>query len=275
MPTGTTRLAAVIGDPIRHSLSPAVFNAAFDFVGLDWVYVAFEVAPDATGAAVEAMRTLGIDGLSVTMPHKTEAVRYLDRLSETAQQLGAVNCIARDGSALVGHNTDGAGFIAALKHDGGFDPVGRSFVVLGAGGAARAVILALSDAGAGEIVVVNRSAERGELAAALGGSVSRLGLPGDVSNADVVVNATSVGMGGDGIPISVEFLRPGQLVVDLVYHPVRTPLLEIAESKGVSTLDGVGMLVRQGAAAFELWTGQSAPVAAMSNAARTALYAGQ
>jgi shikimate dehydrogenase len=269
--SGHTRLAAVIGDPIRHSLSPTIFNAAFDEVGLDWVYLAFEVAEPDTAAALDAARVLGIEGLSVTMPHKTAVARLVDELTPSARTLDAVNCVVRDGRRLVGHNTDGAGFVASLAADAGFDPAGRACVVLGAGGAARAVVLALSEAGAGQVSVVNRTADRAESTASLAGTVGRVGVAGDARRADLVVNATSVGMGGDGCPIDPDLLGPGQLVADLVYHPVTTPLLEAAQARGAATLDGVGMLVHQGAVAFGLWTGRPAPVAAMGTAARAAL----
>jgi shikimate dehydrogenase len=273
--SGHTRLAAVIGDPIRHSLSPAIFNAAFAEVGLDWAYLAFEVAPDATAGALDAVRVLGIAGLSVTMPHKSATASMVDELSDAARRLGAVNCVVLDGRRLVGHNTDGAGFVASLVHDAGFDPAGRRCVVLGAGGAARAVVLALATSGAADVVVVNRTPDRAASTAALAGAVGRVGTVDDLAAAGLAVNATSVGMGGEGCPVDPDRLDPRHLVADLVYHPVVTPLLDGARSRGASVLDGVGMLVRQGAIAFELWTGRPAPVEAMSAAARAALADGR
>ena len=269
--SGDTRVAAVIGDPIRHSLSPTIFNAAFAEVGLDWVYLAFEVAEADTAGALDAARALGIQGLSVTMPHKTAAAKLVDELTSSARTLGAVNCVARDGRRLIGHNTDGAGFIASLTHDAGFAPAGRSCLVLGSGGAARAVVLALAEAGADEVIVVNRTRERAELTAGLAGRAGRVGSAADAGRADLVVNATSVGMGGKGCPIDAELLGSGHLVADLVYHPVSTPLLEQARLRGAATLDGVGMLVHQGAVAFELWTGRPAPLEVMASSARAAL----
>jgi len=273
--SGETRLAAVIGDPIRHSLSPTIFNAAFAELGLDWAYLAFEVAEGDTAAALDAARVLGVEGLSVTMPHKTATAHLVDELTDAARTLDAVNCVVRDGQRLVGHNTDGAGFVASLADDAGFDPAGRSCLVLGAGGAARAVVLALAGAGAAEVVVVNRTAERAAATAALAGPLGRVGSAADVSAAALVVNATSVGMGGQGCPLDPDGLGPGQLVADLVYHPVSTPLLQAAAARGAGVLDGVGMLVHQGAVALELWTGRTAPVAAMSAAARAALASGR
>jgi len=269
--SGRTRLAGVIGDPIRHSLSPVIFNAAFAEADLDWAYVAFEVASGDTAAALDAVRALGIDGLSVTMPHKTDAAHLVDDVTDVARALDAVNCVVRDGRHLTGHNTDGAGFVASLRHDAGFDPAGRRCVVLGAGGAARAVVLALGAAGAAEVVVVNRTAERAVTTAALAGEAGRSGDASAMATAELVVNATSVGMGGDGLPVDPDLVGPHLLVADLVYHPVSTPFLQAAADRGAAVLDGVGMLVHQGAVAFELWTGQPAPVDAMRDAARAAL----
>jgi shikimate dehydrogenase len=211
------------------------------------------------------------------MPHKSAAAELVDELSDAARTLGADNCVVPDGRRLIGHNTDGDGFVGSLRHDAGFDPDGRSCVVLGAGGAARAVVLALAGAGAAEVVVVNRTPDRAVSTAELAGAVGRVGSPDDLAGAlagaDLVVNATSVGMGGAGCPLDIALLGPRHLVADLVYHPVVTPLLEGAAAQGAAVLDGVGMLVRQGAVAFERWTGRPAPVEAMNRAARAALAA--
>lgn len=267
--TAATRVAGVIGDPVRHSLSPAIHNAGFRARGLDWVYAAFPVPAGRGAEAVAAVRTLGLAGLSVTMPHKADVIAALDGLSDTARALGAVNTIHWRGTDLVGDNTDGPGFVEALG-DEGVEPAGRRFVVLGAGGAARAVVLALGGAGAAEVVVVNRSASRGEAAAALAGRAGRPGTPADVAGADVVVNATPLGMAGVGagaLPLDAGRLRPGQVVVDLVYHPADTPLLAAARAAGATAVGGVGMLVHQAGAAFRLWTGADPPLAAMAAAA--------
>src|SRR4051812_28708945 len=159
-PTGTTRLAGVIGQPIRHSLSPILYNAAFKALDLDWAFLAFEVAAGEGAAAIEAARGLGLDGLAVTMPHKHAVIPALDRLSPTAAALGAVNVIVREGSELAGDSTDGPGFLDAIREDEGFDPRNRSCAVVGAGGAGRAVVRSLAEAGAAEIIVINRSEER-------------------------------------------------------------------------------------------------------------------
>ena len=180
MISGATRSAGVIGLPIRHSLSPAIFNAAFAASGLDWAYLAFEVPEGAAGLAMAGVRSLGLEGVSVTMPHKAAVIGALDELSDDAEVLGAVNCVARRGTMLIGHNTDGPGFVDSLRVDEGLDPAGRSFAVVGAGGAARAVVRALGRAGASAVVVVNRSADAAEQAAALAGAVGRVGVAEDV-----------------------------------------------------------------------------------------------
>lgn len=269
MLSGDTRVAAVIGHPVRHSLSPAIHNAAFAALDLDWAYVAFDVAPDATAGAIEAVRTLGIGGLSVTMPHKDGAARAVDRLTADAEALGAVNCVVPlAGGDLLGANTDGAGFLDALRLDQGVSPDGRRCVVLGAGGAARAVVLALVGAGAREVTVVNRTPERAAEAVALAGAIGRVGPPEVTADAEIVVNATPVGMDGTASPLPGAHFGAGQVVIDLLYHPAVTPLLERAEADGATVANGLGMLVHQAAHAFTHWTGVEAPVAAMAAAAR-------
>lgn len=268
-PSGTTRVAAVIGDPISHSLSPVIFNAAFEAAGLDWVFVAHRVPAGETARALDGVRAMGVAGLSVTMPHKEAAFAAVDEVTTEARVLGAVNCVVNRDSHLVGHNTDGAGLVAALSADG--VPVdGQRCVVLGGGGAARSVVAALARAGS-EVTVVNRSADRARAAAALAGERGRVGDQADVAVASIVVNATSVGMGGDGLVVPADLLSPGQVVVDLVYHPVETPLLTAARARGARAIDGVGMLVQQGALAFTLWTGAEPPIEVMNDAARAAL----
>src|SRR4051794_5137806 len=172
--SGSTRVAGVIGMPVRHSLSPVIVNAAFEALGVDWSYVAFEVAAEDIEAALTGMRALRLGGLSVTMPHKERVAELVDGCSADAAALGAVNCVLLEGNRLVGENTDGSGFLDALHGDLGFDPEGRRAVVVGAGGAARAVVLALARAGAADVVVVNRTKAKAERAAALAGSVGRV-----------------------------------------------------------------------------------------------------
>ena len=270
-PSGTSIVVGVIGDPVRHSLSPVLHNAAFAALGLDWVSVAFGVPSGALDAALAGARALGLRGLSVTMPHKEAAFSKVDRASEAAARLGAVNCVLVEPDGLLGENTDGAGFVAALRRGAGFDPSGRRCLVAGAGGAARAVVLALGQAGASEVVVVGRSPARVADAASLAGEAGRAGAPSEAAGAELVVNATPLGMAGTegaGLlpPIDPELVGPGQLVVDLVYAPRPTRWLVLARRRGATTLDGLGMLVNQAALQIELWSGRHAPVEAMWHA---------
>jgi shikimate dehydrogenase len=262
--------AGVIGWPIRHSLSPAIFTAAFAATDLDWVYDAFEV-PEGEAAGLVAKVRDELAGLSVTMPHKAAVIPALDDLTPTARELGAVNCIARDGGRLVGHSTDGAGLVDSLRLDDGIELSGRRVVLLGAGGAGRAVARAVGAEGA-EVVVVNRSPEPAAKAARLAGPAARVGTAAEVAGADVVINATSLGMGDDGrLPFDPAFLGAGQVVVDLVYHPAVTPLLAAAGAAGARAVGGLGMLVHQAAHAFRLWTGEEPPLSAMRAGAERGL----
>jgi shikimate dehydrogenase len=272
--TGATRVGAVIGDPVAHSLSPTIHNAAFAATGFDGVFVALPVRPDNLGAAIAGVRALDLLGVSVTMPHKAAVINHLDDVRPAAAALGAVNCVVRDGNRLLGANTDGVGFVDAVRA-ASVDLVGARVLVLGAGGAARAVIRALVDAGVAEVGLVNRSVGRAEAAVPIGGGVARVAKATDAPDYDVVVNATSVGMGVAAtdrvLPLAPDLLRPGHVVVDLVYDPVDTGLLDAARTVGARAVDGVGMLVHQAAHAFTLWTGLEAPVAVMDRAAREAL----
>lgn len=276
MPSG--RLAAVIGSPVAHSLSPAIHRAAFDAAGVGWSYVAFDVAPGAAANALDAMRTLGIAGLSVTMPHKTDVAELVDRLDPAAGALRSVNTVSWDGDDLVGSSTDGAGFVASLEA-AGVEVDGARVAVIGAGGAGRSVIDALARAGAPDITVLNRSAQRAEQAAALAPSAS-VGIQSDITRADIVVNATSVGMGvgpdaarETDLPCDPSLFRDGQVVADLVYHPLETAWLRTAAERGARIVDGLGMLVHQAALQQRIWLGEAAAVdvTAMRQAALSAL----
>ncbi|HUJ66557.1 MAG TPA: shikimate dehydrogenase [Acidimicrobiales bacterium] len=279
--TARTRVAGVIGDPVRHSLSPALHNAAYGALGLDWVYVAFHVPAGQGAGAVDAMRTLGLAGLSVTMPHKQAAATAVDRLGPTAARLGVVNTVTWSTSGereLVGESTDGPGFIDSLRGDEGFDPAGCRCVVLGTGGAARSVTLALAEAGAASVAVVGRNPVAAEACAELAGPVGSVtgvaDLAGVVGATDLLVNATPVGMGGsDGIPFGMDpdLLSSCRFVADLVYFPARTPLLTQARARGIGTANGLGMLIHQAARQIEMWTGRPAPLDTMSAAALAAL----
>lgn len=267
--------AGVIGTPIRHSLSPAIFNSAFVALDLDWVYLAFEVASGDAPAAVQGARALGLAGLSVTMPHKEAVIPALDALSDDAAALGAVNCIAIGPDGTRGLNTDGVGLVDALRVENGIEITGRRCVVIGAGGAGRSVARALGAAGAADVAIVNRTAAKAAAAAELAGRVGRVGEASSVATADLIVNATPIGMGGaaPGSPVAAEGLRSDQVVVDLVYHPATTQLLADATAAGATAVNGLGMLVHQAGHAFQAWTGIEAPIAEMRAGALAALAA--
>jgi shikimate dehydrogenase len=279
--TGATRLAGIIGDPVRHSLSPVLHNTAYAELGLDWVYLAFPVPSGEAAAALDAMRTLELIGLSVTMPHKTAAAAACDELTDDAATLTSVNTVTllADGR-IHGDTTDGEGFVRALRA-AECEPTGARVLVLGAGGAARPVVLALARAGA-QVTVTARRADAAASAAALASAptVSWSARDAAVADADIVINATPVGMGSTGTgqggaaddtPIAPGALRPGLVVADLVYHPLETPLLAAARAAGAQVVDGLGMLVHQAALQVERWSGQPAPVAAMRRAVHSSL----
>lgn len=270
------RLAALIGSPVEHSLSPVIHQAAFDAAGVEWTYAAFDVAPGRAAAAVDAMRVLGIRGLSVTMPHKHDVAAAVDRLDPAASALGSVNTVSWDGDELVGSSTDGAGFVASLA-DEGIDVDGIRVAVIGAGGAARSVIDALGRAGADSIRVINRTADRAESASRLA-AVASVGSADDIARADLVINASSVGMGVDpavstdgDVACDPALLSPNQIVVDLVYHPLQTAWLTRAALAGARTVDGLGMLIHQAAQQQLAWLGRLPDVGVMRRAAEQAL----
>ena len=267
--SGSTSLVGVIGWPVAGSLSPTIHNAAFRALGLDWVYVPLAVPPGALAEAVAGLRALGFAGANVTMPHKADAAAALQDLSEDAARLGAVNTIVIGPEGSSGHNTDVTGFEGFLRDDVGFDPRGRSALLFGAGGAARACALALTRSGISRLVVAARDLER---ARDLGRTIDDLGpievVPWDRApgvRADLIVNATPVGADREGLPAPE--LRDATAVVDLLYLPATTPLLARARGAGVAAFGGLGLLLRQGALSLELWTGQVPPMDVMSAAA--------
>ena len=255
--TGATRLAAVIGSPVRHSLSPALHNAAFETAGLDWRFVAFEVMLGGAKDAVAAMRTLGIGGYAVTMPHKADVAAAVDEVDAAAGALQSVNTVVlREDGSTFGASTDGQGFVESLRA-AGVEPGGRRIVVLGAGGAARSIVDALGRSGVSDIAVVNRT-EANAVAVAELAPVARVGFLGDISDSDILVNTTSVGMGTEGVgevPVDPGLLHDGLTVADIVYHPRRTALLGAAAAAGARTVEGLGMLVYQAVLQQQLWTG--------------------
>ena len=277
MISGHTRLAAVIGSPVRHSLSPALHNAAFAAAQLDWTYVAFDVAPGSARDALDAMRALNLGGLNVTMPHKADVADLCDTLSATAQRLQSVNTVVpivtvNGVVTLHGESTDGDGFIDSLT-DESVSVVGKHCVVIGAGGAGRAVALALRVAGASSVAITNRSFANAQLAAAMTGcdAVTMAEAPRAIRSCDVIVNATSVGMQAGEAPIDSALLTPGHIIAELIYHPQRTELMRHGQLVGATVVGGIGMLIHQGARAFELWTGVKPSIDVMKAAALGAL----
>ena len=273
--SGSTTLVGVIGKPVKHSLSPAMLNAAFREAKINWVYTAFETPEEKLADAIGGIRALGIAGLSVTMPHKAKVCSLLDEITDSAQTLNAVNCIVNDAGKLKGHNTDGDGFLDAVKHDAGLDVAGKKVLVVGSGGSARSIIYSLGKAGAAEIAVINRTKKKAldalELAGPVGRYVEKNEISEVVSEANLVINATPIGMSDTGdtanFPIEPNLFSKGQLAIDLIYHPISTPWMEALRDREVETHGGLSMLIFQAARAFKLWTGKEAPVDAMRKAA--------
>ncbi len=283
--------AGVIGWPIGHSISPQFQQAAFNHLGIDARYEAHAVKPEEVRGFFDRLRRGGWLGCNVTIPHKATAAECVDELTPEAQAIGVVNTVIVQGDRLVGHNTDATGFMRALTEDGGFDARGKDAMLLGAGGAAMAVAIGLAGAGVRRLWIANRSVERAQALAELTragtgrgghGTADVQALPLDagalrapIAEATLLVNTTSVGMRGGPAPAETplppELLGSHLLVYDLVYNPARTPLLEAAARADARTLEGLPMLVYQGAAAFERWTGQPAPADVMLATARRAL----
>jgi shikimate dehydrogenase len=283
--SGKTQIVGLIGWPTSHSVSPAMHNAAFAELGLDWCYVPLPVPTEPgerIGEAVRGLRALGLRGANVTVPHKQAVMPYLDWLSPAAEAIGAVNTIrVEPNGSLSGDNTDAPGFVADLR-DHGVNPAGRHVLVLGAGGSARAIVYGLADAGCASIGLCNRTLDRAQALASEMGPlfpacpISAHPLPEGIhalaAQADLIVNTTSLGMTPhvEGLPWPEEIpFRAGQVVYDLVYNPPQTRLLQKAAADGAQPIGGLGMLIWQGALAFTRWTGQPAPVAIMRAAAES------
>lgn len=263
-PGGATRVAGIIGWPVAHSLSPAMHNAAFAALGLDWVYVAFPVEPGRVADALRGLAAAGVAGLNVTIPHKHDVIACCSAVSPAVEAIGAANTLAPDGAGgWTADNTDAPGFVRALDEQAPLDVRGRTALLIGAGGAARAVAFALRERGA-RVAVANRTAAR---VAAIGDPVDFT--PGAIADAcadaALVVNCTSLGLHGGGAPpeLPLDCLGPGHVVADVVYSPTGTAWLAAAAERGARTVDGRGMLLHQGAAAFARWTGVEPPVDVM------------
>jgi shikimate dehydrogenase len=279
--SGKTLICGIIGDPIEHTISPKMQNAAFSNAGLDYIYIPFRVKREHLGWAVQGMRGLAISGLNVTIPHKVAVMPFLDEIEPLAHKIGAVNTIKNEDGILIGKNTDASGFLRALATEK-IDPKGANICVLGAGGAARAIAFTLADRGA-VLSILNRHHDAAEELAGRIRHYYRLdvdvlelnkeNLSTVMKRTDILVNTTSVGMSPNSqeTPVPLTLLNRKLVVFDIIYNPLKTRLLAGAERRGARTISGVEMLVWQGAAAFEFWTEVNAPVEIMRQAALRAL----
>lgn len=261
------KLLGIIGHPVAHSLSPLMHNRAAELLGMDYVYVSFDVAPQNLKRALSGIRALGLEGLNVTVPHKEKVVHLVDKVDEEAALIGAVNTITLKNGRMVGGNTDAIGFIRSLKEKG-FRPRGRHAAIIGAGGSARAVGVALCRAGAKRLVIINRNRSRGRRFAR---ELSKLGnvsfvASDDISAAkaagecDLIVQTTPCGMKRtDPMPVAGITFHKGQWVYDIIYSPIETRFLKKARMSGARTVNGLGMLVCQGSESFKMWTGHHFP----------------
>ena len=275
-------LVACFGQPIAENPTGAMQEAAFRALGLNWRYLTVEVPPDKLRDAVLGMRAMGFQGINLTIPHKVAVIEYLDEIAPDAAIIGAVNTVRREGDRLIGENTDGKGFLRGVRIDAGVDPKNRRVAVLGAGGAARAIVTELALAGASDVLVLNRSTGRGQrmvadLAAKTKAPIRFEPWEGAYavgSDIDILVNATSIGLYPDVDsmpPVDLSGAHSGMLVSDVVFNPPETRLIQAARRRGLPVLDGLAMLVYQGVIGFELWTGRAAPESVMKDALRRAL----
>lgn len=270
-------LVGVFGYPVAENPTIVMQEAAFQALGLNWRYLTIEVRPEQLADAVRGLRAFNMAGINLTIPHKVAVIPHLDGLSPEAELIGAVNTVVREGDRLIGHNTDGKGFVRSVREDAGMDPAGKRVVFLGAGGAARAMAVEMALAGAAHVTIVNRTSDRGQPLVDLIQSKT----PAQAEyvhwqrayavpvEADILVNATSIGLYPhvNEVPaVAIASIRPGLLVCDVIPNPPRTAFLRAAEARGARILDGLGMLVGQGAIAFKMWTGVDAPVDVMRKA---------
>ena len=275
--SGKTRVCGVIGDPIEHTLSPIMHNAAFNALKLDYSFLAFKVKPVELENAANGMRALNIRGLNVTMPHKSAILEFLDRVDLSAQIINSVNTVLNKESKLFGFNTDGVGALKALRENG-VALKGRKVLLLGAGGAARAIAYTMAKE-ADELAVLNRTLKPAQDLAKLleklankkifAGSLSPKEIQQNLQDSDILINATSIGMKpkAEESVLTPKLLRPNLAVMDIVYNPIETKLVKEAQAAGAKVVSGVEMLIHQGAASFEIWTGKPAPIEVMRQAA--------
>lgn len=276
-------LVAVLGQPVAENPTGVMQEAGFRAAGLNWRYLTIEVPPARLADAIRGVRAMGIRGLNLTIPHKVAVMEHLDEIAPEARTIGAVNTVRREGDRLIGENTDGKGFLRGVRLDAGVDPKGKHVLLLGAGGAARAIATELAIAGVSQIVVVNHSAGRGQtmtdhLRTRLDADIQLRPWEGTLvvpEDFDLLVNATPAGLypDVDAMPdVDLRASSPGMLVCDAVFNPPETRLLRAARKQGLRVLDGLSMLVYQGVIGFGLWTGKPAPEAVMKEALRSALF---
>lgn len=273
MITGKTKIFGIFGYPVEHTLSPFMHNAAFEALGLDYCYIPFSVRPEDLNISVGAIKALNIRGVNITIPHKETIIPYLDELDREAELIGAVNTVLNKDGRLIGYNTDGRGFVRSIREEGGITPKGKRIMIIGAGGAARAISFSLANEDVEKIFINDIISDKAkELSSAVRRKTSTETIyikdfKEGVGEVDILINATPLGMKKeDPLPIPPEFLSSGILVYDIVYNPPETPLIREAKKKGAKTLGGLGMLLYQGALSFKIWTGQEPPIEVMRKA---------
>ena len=278
---GNTRLVGILGYPLEHTLSPAIHNAAFNHLNLNWCYLPLPVESMSLDKAIKGLCSVkNFVGANVTMPYKEKVLPCLDEISSCARVIGAVNTLHMSDNKLVGYNTDGRGFLTALVQDGGFDPKGKNVLIVGAGGASRSIAVTLALSGASKLKILNRTWEKADEICSLIKSnfachVEAFDFQGDLeyffSTVDLIINATPVGMNKGECPFPADLISRKHFVCDLIYRPLKTTLISAARERGAKTLSGLSMLLYQGAAAFEIWTHLDSPIEVMRKALEEAL----
>lgn len=270
-----TRMIGLLGYPLKHSYSPSMQNAAFRKMGLNIIYMPIEVSEENLGDVIKGISKMNFDGFNVTIPHKVNVIKYLDEVDELAEKIGAVNVVAIQGGRLKGYNTDGQGFLKSFEVGTGESAENKSILIIGSGGASRAISMTMAVSGAKNIYICNRTIEKAvELAEDINKKTGRSqiasalkysGLKEILAGIDILINTTSIGMhpDTDALPIEKELLHKELIVCDIVYNPLKTKLLKEAQKVGCQTLTGISMLVYQGAEAFRIWTGQAPPIETM------------
>ncbi len=275
MISGKTKIYGIFGYPVEHTFSPGMHNAAFKKLNMNACYIPFAVPPDRLAEAAQALIPLNLQGVNITVPHKEKIIPFLDELSKEARLIGAVNTIELKEGRLIGHNTDGRGFLRSLKEQARFNPKGKTFFLVGSGGAARAVVFSLALAGASAIWIRDIDSQKADVLAENVRektgvdvrSIPESSIPASAKEADCLINATPLGLKkNDPLPLSGTFIQSKHLVCDLVYNPPATALLKAARAKKAKILSGLGMLLYQGVIAFEIWTGEKAPASIMKAA---------